>query len=134
MVLYHTYICRYIVHRYVVYLKFRCIKICINAFCWQVYPSERHGIRNSSAARHYEVYVLWFIQQYLNSITWRKHAFVKSWKVGDNGNEQFLISQDIRWLYQKKKLVMRRDIREARSTLYQILWHRTKRQDFKLSA
>lgn len=35
----------------------------------QVYPGERHGIRNSAAAKHYETYVLWFIQQYFNNMT-----------------------------------------------------------------
>ena len=38
-------------------------------FVYTVYPGERHGIRSSTAAKHYETYVLWFIQQYLSSAT-----------------------------------------------------------------
>jgi len=34
----------------------------------QIYPGERHGIRNSSSAKHYETYVMWFIQQYLKTL------------------------------------------------------------------
>ncbi|XP_065669799.1 dipeptidyl peptidase 9 isoform X2 [Hydra vulgaris] len=35
----------------------------------QVYPNERHGIRNAAAAKHYETNVVWFLQQYLSTIT-----------------------------------------------------------------
>ncbi|XP_047133219.1 dipeptidyl peptidase 9 isoform X3 [Hydra vulgaris] len=34
----------------------------------QVYPNERHGIRNPVAAKHYETNVVWFLQQYLSTI------------------------------------------------------------------